>query len=141
MSSGALVLTSSTTDADDVHFVEVDGRENVAGEMGVAKCKPPFWSMGAGGIVNGMEDVLVVVGRGGMLSAVYRPSFEMLGAGGVINGLVLVLMPAVLLLGISLGAMRSPLLDFQFKPSFWRTGGGGIVQEVSFSGIADAAEG
>ena len=92
----------------------------MGGGKGVAECKPPFWRMGAGGIVNG--------------SAVYRPSFEMLGGGGLMNGLVL-------LLGMSVGAMRSPLLDFQLKSSFWRTGGVGIIQEVSFSGIVDVAEG
>ena len=108
-------------------MVEADAREDVGGDKGVAECKPPFWSMGAGGVVNG--------------SAVYRPSFEMLGGGGVMNGLVLVLTPAVLLLGISLGVMTSPLLDFQLKPSVWRAGGGDIIQKVSFSGIGDIAEG
>ena len=88
----------------------------MGGDKGVAECKPPFWSMGVGGVVNG--------------SAVYRPSFEILGGGGLINGLVLVLTPAVLLLGISLGAMRSSLLYFQFKSSFWRTGDVGVIQKV-----------
>ena len=126
MSPGALRLTGSTTDVDDVPLADMDGREDVGGDKGVAECKPPFWSMGAGGVVNG--------------SAVYRPSFDMLGGGGLIKRLVLVLRSAVLLLGISLGDMRSPLLDSQFEPWFGRTGGG-VIQKVSFNEISDVADG
>ncbi|KAK0510034.1 hypothetical protein JMJ35_007428 [Cladonia borealis] len=96
---GALRLPCSTIDADDFPFVDMDGREDVGEDKGVAECKPPFWITGAGGVVNG--------------SSVYMPLFEMLGA----EGLVLVLRSAV-----------SRLSAFRIKfSSFWRTGGVGIM--------------
>ena len=98
----ALRLPCSTINVDDVPLINMDEREDLGFGKGVAECKPPFSSMGAGGVVKG--------------SSVFRPSFEILGAGVLVLVLVLVLRYAV-----------SRVLDFQIKSSFWSTGGVGVV--------------
>lgn len=49
----ALGLTVSIRDVEDVLSSEVDRRVDVGEANGIAECKPPFSSTGAGGIVNG----------------------------------------------------------------------------------------
>ena len=57
----ALGLTRSARDVDDVLVVEVDRREDVGDERWNAECRPPFSSMGAGGVVNDSAAVCILM--------------------------------------------------------------------------------